>query len=160
MSSMLQNLIGGERRAEHEDFVNRYEQGAPWEGISDDEARSRHDEIAGQLDDDEYELSAQEAYARLEPDQRRELARMLRQQGSRQNVDWGEHDADDDERDADPRELARMTRKARKQKPDMMSQLLGGGGGGGGLGGLMGGGAAKGALAGIAATAAKRFLSR
>ena len=151
MSNMLQNLIGGERRTEYEDFVNRYDEGEPWEGISDDEARNRHDEIAGQLDDDEYELSAQEAYSRLGPDQRRELARMLRQQGRRQNVDWGEHDADDDERDADPRQLARMTRKARKQKPDMMSQLLGG---------AMGGGAGKGALAGIAATAAKRFLGR
>ena len=151
MSNMLQNLIGGERRTEYEDFVNRYDEGEPWEGISDDEARNRHDEIAGQLDDDEYELSAQEAYSRLAPDQRRELARMLRQQGRRQNVDWGEHDADDDERDADPRQLARMTRKARKQKPDMMSQLLGG---------AMGGGAGKGALAGIAATAAKRFLAR
>ena len=151
MSNMLQNLIGGERRTEYEDFVNRYDEGEPWEGISDDEARNRHDEIAGQLDDDEYELSAQEAYSRLAPDQRRELARMLRQQGRRQNVDWGEHDADDDERDADPRQLARMTRKARKQKPDMMSQLLGG---------AMGRGAGKGALAGIAATAAKRFLAR
>ena len=158
MSSMLDSLMGGGRRPEYEDFVNRYEQGAPWEGISDDEARSRYDEVSSQLDDDEYELSAREAYQRLSPDERRELARMLRREGRRQNVDMGEYDSDDDERDTDARQLARMTRHTRKQKPDLMSQLLGGGGGA--LGGLMGGGAAKGALAGIAATAAKRMFSR
>ena len=158
MGNMLNQLIGGERRGEYEDFVNRYDQGAPWEGISDEEAQRRYDEVSSQLDDDEYELTAEAAYERLSPQERREMARMLRQEGRRQNLDMGEYDADDDDRDGDARQLAKMSRNVRKQKPDLMSQLLSGGGGG--LGGLLGSGAAKGALAGIAATAAKRMFSR
>lgn len=39
--------LKGERRQEFEDFASRYDQGEPWEGISDDEAVSRrHDELA------------------------------------------------------------------------------------------------------------------
>ena len=152
---------GGERRQEYEDFVIRYDQGEPWEGISDDEAASRYDEVSSQLDDDEYELSAQEAFERLRPDQRKELAQMLRQQGRQRNVDLGEFDSDDDERDSDPRHLARMTRKVRKQQPGGLAGLLGGGGGGGGgLGGMLSNPAAKAALAGVAATAAKRMFKR
>ena len=154
---------GGERREEYEDFVNRYDQGEPWEGISDDEAASRYDEVSSQLDDDEYELSAQEAFERLRPDQRKELARMVRQQGRQRNVDLGEFDSDDDERDSDPRHLARMTRNVRKQQPGGLGALLGGGGGGGGgggIGGLLSNPAAKAALAGVAATAAKRMFKR
>ena len=156
---MLQGLLGagGQKRQEYEDFVGRYDQGAPWDGISDDEAVSRHDEIASGLSDDDYELSAQEAFQRLDPQQRKELGRMLRQQGRQRNVNLGEFDGDDDERYSDPRQLARMTRHVRKQQPDMMSQLLGGGGGGG-AGGMLGNPVAKAALAGVAAMAAKRMF--
>jgi hypothetical protein len=118
------------RRGQIEDFVSRYDKGKPWEGISDDEARERHDEVASQLDDDEYESSAREAFNRLEPQERREVARSLQQ---------GDTD--------DPAELARATQKARKEKPEL-------------LGDLMSNPALKGAVAGIAATAAKRVLKR
>ncbi len=158
---MLQNLLGGgQKRQEYEDFVGRYDQGAPYEGISDDEAISRHDEIASHVSDDDYELSAQEAFERLSPQERKELAGMLRQHGRQRQVDLGEFDDDDDERDADPRQLARMTRHVRKQQPNMMSQLLGaaGGGGGGGMGGMLGNPVAKAALAGVAAMAAKKMF--
>ena len=111
-----------------QDFAKRYDQGAPWEGISEDEAREHHDQIASQLDDDEYESSARESFQRLDPDQRREVARSLQ---------VGETD--------DPHELARATAKARKEKPDMLGQL-------------MSNPALKGAVAGIAANAAKKFF--
>ena len=153
----ISDLLGGEKRQDYDDFVERYDQGEPWEGIDEDEARTRYDEVSSNLSDDDYELSAREAYERLGPDQRRELARMLRQQGRQQNVDLGEFDADDDDRLADPQQLARMSRHVRKQKPGGLGALLGGGGGGGGIGGLLGNPAAKAALAGVAAMAAKRF---
>ena len=36
MNNILQNILGGGRqRNDYEDFVNRYDQGAPWDGISD-----------------------------------------------------------------------------------------------------------------------------
>jgi hypothetical protein len=118
------------RREQMEDFVSRYDQGKPWEGITDDEARQRHDEVASQLDDNEYEASAREAFERLEPQERREVSRSLQQ---------GETE--------DPAELARTTRKVRKEQPDLLRDL-------------MANPALKGAVAGIAATAAKRVLKR
>ena len=118
------------RRQQFEDFVQRYDQGQPWEGISDDEAKQRHSEVASQLDDKEYEQSAQEAFQKLQPEQRREVSRSLQQ---------GETD--------DPAELARATTKTRKEQPDLLNDL-------------MGNPALKGAVAGIAAPAAKRVLKR
>jgi hypothetical protein len=118
------------KRGQLEDFAKRYDQGAPWEGISEDEARQRHDEVAAELDDGEYEESARESFQNLEPDQRREVARSL---------ELGETE--------DPQELARETVRVRKEKPDMLGQL-------------MSNPALKGAVAGIAAQAAKRFLKR
>jgi hypothetical protein len=114
-------------REKLQDFAKRYDQGQPWEGISDDEAREQHDRVASQLDDSEYEASARESFQRLDPDQRREAGRSL---------GVGETD--------DPNELARATNRARKEQPDM-------------LGELMSNPALKGAVAGIAANAVKRF---
>ena len=113
-------------REKMEDFAQRYDQGAPWEGISDDEAREQHDRVASQLDDKVYVVSAGESFQRLDPDQRWEAGRP--------------RGADTD----DPDELAKATNRARKEKPDMLQQL-------------MGNPAVKGAVAGIAASAVKKF---
>jgi hypothetical protein len=156
MSNLMDMLGGGGgRRQEYEEFVQRFDRGAPWEGIDDDEARSRYDEVSSQLSDDDYELSAREAFERLDPQQRKEMARMLRQQGRQRQVDLGEFDHDDDDRLSDPQELARMSRHVRKQQPGGLGALLGGGGGGGGM---LGNPLAKAALAGVAAMAAKRMM--
>jgi hypothetical protein len=125
LTDMLQDPA---TRNKLQDFTQRYDQGAPWEGISADEAREQHDRVAAQLDDREYEESARESFQRLDPGQRKEAARSLQ---------VGDTD--------DPQELARATARVRKEKPDM-------------LGELMGNPALKGAVAGIAANAAKRFL--
>ena len=111
-----------------QDFAKRYDQGAPWEGISDEEAKQNHDQVASQLDDFQYEESARESFDKLEPEQRREVARKL-----------------EVEETDDSAELARATNRVRKEKPDLLGQL-------------MSNPALKGAVAGIAATAAKKFL--
>lgn len=58
----------------------------------------------------------------------------------------------DEERAASPRELGRMTRHASQQDPDLLSSLLGGNS-------LLASRGGKMAMAGLAAFAAKRFLS-
>jgi hypothetical protein len=123
-------LQDSSRRGQIEDFVKRYDQGQPWEGISDAEAVQRHDEVAAQLDDNEYEESARQTFQQFQPEQRKEVARSLQQ---------GETD--------DPGELARATRQARREQPELLKDL-------------MGNPALKGAVAGIAANAAKRVLGR
>lgn len=125
LADMLQDTGTREKL---QDFAQRYEKGAPWEGISGDEAKEHHDQVAAQIDDFEYEESARESFDKLEPDQRREVARSL-------EVDETE----------DSTELARATNRVRKEKPDLLGQL-------------MSNPALKGAVAGIAATAAKKFL--
>lgn len=154
MSNLMEMLkSGGGRRPEYEDFVQRFDRGAPWEGIGDDEARRRYDEVSSEVSDDEYELSAREAFERLDPQQRKEMAQLLRQQSRQRQVDLGEFDGDDDDRLSDPKRLARMTRHVSKQQPGGLGALLGGGGGG-----ILGNPLAKAALSGIAAMAAKKMM--
>ena len=144
---------GGGRRDEVEDFVSRYDQGEPWEGISDDEAVSRHDELASELSEDEYEEVARESFERLSPQQRKQLGRELRQQARQRRVRAPEVDDDDDEKLADAGMLAKLTSRVHGQAPGLVGQLLGGGG-------MKGNPLVKGALGGIAATAAKRFMGK
>ena len=94
------------------------------------------------LNDDDYELSAEEAFARLSPDERKRFGRMMKQEGRRRNVDFADADDDDDDDDAkydNPKKLAKMARRSKKQDPGMLGNLLesfGGGAGGGGGGGI------------------------
>jgi hypothetical protein len=124
LTDMLQDAATKEKL---QDFAERYDQGKPWEGISDDEAREQYDQVAPQLDDREYEESARESFERLDPEQRKEAAREL-----------GVEETDD------PDQLARETSRVRKEKPDMLKEL-------------MSNPAVKGAVAGIAAAAVKKF---
>ena len=160
--NMLEQLMGGgKRRSDWDDFVGRYDQGAPYEGISDQEAVSRYDQVARQLPPDMYEESAQEAFARMSPQERVEFTRYLRQRAQQQNFDFPDLNQDgiDDRVQQDPRELARMTTRMRQQQPGGLGALLGGGGGGG-MGDMLGNPLAKAAMAGIAAIAVKKMISR
>ena len=175
---ILQNILGGgQERQQYQDFVNRYDQGAPYDGISDEEALSRYQQVAPHLPPQMYQESAREAFARMSPQERLQLGQYLQQQTRQQGMNIPDLNRDGiDDRLQDPDFLAQVTGQMRQQQPGIMSQLLGGalGGGGGGMGGggQMGGGnpmagvgqllnnpIAKAALAGIAATAAKRMLS-
>jgi hypothetical protein len=124
LTDMLQDAATKEKL---QDFTQRYDEGKPREGISDDEAREQYDQVAPQLDDREYEESARESFERLDPEQRKEAAREL---------GVGETD--------DPDQLARETARVRKEKPDLLKDL-------------MSNPAVKGAVAGIAAAAVKKF---
>jgi hypothetical protein len=78
---LLQMLMGaGNKRHEYEDFITRYDQGSPWEGYSDQEVLDRYGSIAHNVPQTDYEDAAREAFERLSPEQRAELARGLQQQ--------------------------------------------------------------------------------
>ncbi len=177
----LGNLLGREdRRQEYRDFTDRYDEGAPYDRISEEEAANRYREVAPNLSEDDYRLSAREAFERMSPEERLEFGRMLseeaQQRGHGEFVDR-DHDGQDD-RFQDPDYLAGLTSSMHRREPDLMSSLLSsamGSGGGGLMGGMMGSGmtgghgasgsggmlgnpVAKAALAGIAATAAKKMM--
>lgn len=177
---LLEQLLGNNPRdrEDYDDFVRRYDQGSPWDGIRDDEVVERYQRVGRQLPPDVYEESARDAFSQLTPQQRRELGEYLQRQSRQQNLDIFDQDGDGrDDRLEDPEYLARATGRMHQKQPDLLGGMLGGmlgGGGGGGTGrrssggGGGGGGAdmqdmlsspiAKAALAGIAAMAAQRFL--
>ena len=159
MDMLGQLLGGGQRREEYQDFVNRYDTGAPWDGISDQEAYSRYQQVAPQLPPQMYQESAQEAFSRLTPQQRLQLGQHLQQQTRQQGYNVPDLNRDGiDDRLQDPAYLARATGQLHQQQPGILGDLLGGGGGGGGQG-MLQSPVAKAALAGIAAVAVKKMMS-
>lgn len=165
MDSLLKGFFGDQddddsQRNKAQDFISRYEQGAPYDNIADDEVVNNYQSVAGRLSPLEFEDSAAEAYERLSPEERRQFAQYLQEQG-------GQDVAHTD----DPRQLARYTSQMQAQQPDGLAGLLGGGGLGGMLGGALGGQSqgrgqgdmlrnpmAKAVMGGIAAMAMKRMM--
>lgn len=142
---LLEELTGGgAQQSGFQDFVNRYQQGAPHEGIDDEETVQRYGQVAAEVDPTTYQQSAQESLANMSPDQRAEYGQQLSSAAAEQGVDHGWDGS------PDPQSLAQMTTNVHQQAPGLLGSLLGGGGGGGGgLGGLLGGGGGGGGLGGL-----------
>src|SRR4051794_36651026 len=134
---LLDELMGGgEQQQSFHEFADRYSQGAPYDGISDDEAVSRYGQVAGEVDPATYRDSARDALANMAPDEREQYAQQLGAAADQQGIGHGW-----DGRSTDPDSLAAMTSTVHQQNPDLLAGLLRGGTGrGGGLGSLLGGG--------------------
>jgi hypothetical protein len=165
---LLQNLLGGgQQQQQFQDFVNRYDQGSPYDGISGDEAYQRYQQVAPQLPPQMYEESARDAFSRMSPQDRVQFGQHLRQQSRQQNYNFPDLDGDGvDDRFQDPNYLAQVTGRMHQQQPGLLGQLLGGGQQqqmGGmqqqGVGSMLNNPLAKAALGGIAAMAVKRMMS-
>ncbi len=161
--NMLEQLLGGgQQQQQFQDFSQRYEQGAPWQGISDQEAYNHYQQVAPRVPPDVYQQSAQQAFERLDPQQRSQLGQYLQQQAQQQNVPFPQPTNAAGYQDAGY--LAQATTQLHQQQPGLLGQLLGGA--------LEGGGAsapqaaqsplaspiAKAALGGIAALAVKQMM--
>ena len=151
---LLDTLLGGGSQRQHyQDFVQRYEQGRPWEGVSDEEATQHYSSVAQHLAPQDYRVAAEEAIARLSPGERAELAEHLRQQARQQDVNFpGLHETPNLEQ---PGVLASLMSSMHGQQPGILRQLLGGSSGGGSG---MQSNVAKAALAGIAAIGLKKVM--
>ncbi|MBA2248184.1 MAG: hypothetical protein H0W23_08650 [Chloroflexia bacterium] len=169
MDSLIGGLFGGnddddDRKSKAQDFISRYDQGPVDEGYDDDEAFQHFQQVSQHADPDTMNRAAEQAFSRMDPDQRTQFAQYLQQQGGGQLQG---------RMSSDPREMAGMVSQMQRQNPGGLGALFGGGnsGGGGGignaLGGLLGGGGGGGfpggsmgkvALGGIAAFAMKEML--
>ena len=152
------------RRQRATDFIERYERGKPYDGISDDEVMQNYRATAGRLSPQEYEEAMADSLGHLSREERRELRRQMRQQRGAQMRD------DDDD---DPRVMAREVSQYRQQGgDDPLGGLLGGlGGMFGGSGGspqasgsqsqgdLFGGVLGRAVLGGVAAFAMKKMMN-
>ena len=154
MNDILGQLMGGGQKQDFEDFSRRYDEGSPWEGFDEEEARDKYGRVAPNLSPDLYRESAEETFSRMTPEQRFELGRRLQQSARQEGLRF---DADDDGL-RDPRRLASATSQVHQERPGFLEQALGGGSAGG-MGGMLGGGLGKAALGGIAAIAVKKMMS-
>lgn len=144
------------REQDYNDFERRFRENP--DSISDEEAARRYREMAQHHDDDdmndpETEAEYERAFSRMSADERRDLAGRY-QEASRDSSRsfQGYRDDYDLDRASSPRELGRMTRQASQQDPNLLEGLLGGNSPLASTGGKM-------AMAGLAAFAAKKFLS-
>jgi hypothetical protein len=151
-------LGGGQRQQQYKDFSDRYQRGAPYDSIGDDEAYERYAELSPNLSRDDYRQSAEQAFSQLSPQERAEFSRWLRTKSQQQGVTVPDYDLNDDGIDdrmqQDPGQLAEMTTRVRDQDPNILEQLLGKGGSGGRFDNPV----AKIALAGITAFAAQKLM--
>jgi hypothetical protein len=84
---MLDELLsGGQRQKEYGNFVNRYEQGAPSEGYSDQEVLKRYGEVSHAVSPDQYAQAAQEALSKLSPEERAAFVKMLQERAAARGV--------------------------------------------------------------------------
>lgn len=136
---------GGQSQQDYQDFVNRYDQGAPYDGISEDEAQQRHAEMAQQLSSDDYQQAAEGAFGNLSAEDRSQLGQQLADHAQNLGVDSSQIEG---VTQGDPTSMGQLAGMLHGQSPGLLGEVLGGGGGQAG----------KGALAGIVANAARSFL--
>ena len=167
------NPLDDDRREELRDFADRYKRGGPYDGVFEEEAVSRYREVVPELSGEDYRQSAREAFSRMQPEERTELGKQLRDQAQQQGYDLFPDADGGEERFRDPDYLTRLAARMRREHPDLLEGLIGDGGAGlvGGMmgegitggegaagdGGMLGNSVAKAALAGIAAIGIKRM---
>jgi hypothetical protein len=148
----LDAIMSGAQGGQMQDFLQRYDQGPPWHGISDDEARGHYERVATAMSPDQYRDAAQAALAKLSPQERQALTQYMQQQARQQDVNFpGLHEQ---QAPHDAGALAGLFSSMHQQEPGLLQQLLGGGGGG-----ALSNPIAKAALAGIAAMGIKKMMS-
>lgn len=146
MDNMLKGLFGGgqdENQSQGQsqgggtvnaqsahDFINRYMQGDPSQGYSNEEAMNHLQQAASQATPEQMQRAAQQAVQNMPANQRAELEQMLQQRQAGQGMVQIEQSGN-----------AGAASMGNDPLGGLLGGLLGGGGsgGGGGLGGLLGG---------------------
>ena len=78
---LLEMLLGGgQSKGGFEDFLNRFEQGNPWEGYDDQEVFDRYGQVSHRVSSSDYEQAARDAFGRLSQADREEFGQMLASQ--------------------------------------------------------------------------------
>jgi hypothetical protein len=107
---------------EYKDFVNRYEQGDPSEGYSDQEVLKRYGEVSHAVPPDQYAQAAQDALSKLSPEERAEFLRMLQERAAARGVKLPGKVA------SDPKDLGQVLTDLH-DKPGQLRDILGDGSG-------------------------------
>jgi hypothetical protein len=117
---MLDELLaGGQRQKEYVDFVDRYEQGSPSQGYSDQEVLKRYGEVSHAVSPDQYAQAAQEALSKLSPEERAGFVKMLQDRAAARGVTLPQNVA------PEPKELGQVLTDLHT-KPGQLRDMLGG----------------------------------
>ena len=151
-------LGGGQRQKEYRDFVDRYQQGDPSEGYSDQEVLKRYGDMSHAVPSNQYAQAAQEALGKLSPEERAAFVKMLQERAAASGVALPGQVA------PEPKELGQVL-TGLHEKRGQLRDLLGGGAqpqkqaqGSNPIKDMLASPQAKAVLAGIAATLAKRVM--
>ena len=154
-------LAGGQRQQEYSNFVDRYEQGHPSEGYSDQEVLNRYGEVSHAVSPDQYAQAAQEAVSKLSPEERAALVKMLQARAAASGVTLP------DEVAPEPKDLGQVLTDLH-EKPGQLRDMLGGDAvqpqaqavGSSPITDILSSPIAKAVLAGIAAMVVKRVMGQ
>jgi hypothetical protein len=149
-------LAGGQRQKEYRDFVDRYEQGHPSQGYSDQEVLKRYGEVSHAVPPDQYAQAAQEALSKLSPEERAVFVKMLQDRATARGVTLPRQVA------PEPAELGQVLTDLHR-KPGQLRDMLGGdaaqqAAGSSPITDILKSPMAKAVLAGIAAMVVKRVM--
>ena len=156
MGKLEELLAGGQRQKEYSDFVDRYEQGRPSEGYSDQEVLQRCGEVSHAVPSDQYAQAAQEALSKLSPEDRAIFVKMLQDRAAARGVTLPVNVT------PEPKELGDVLTDLHK-KPGQLRDMLGGDGaeqasGSNPIADILSSPMAKAVLAGIAAMVVKNVM--
>ena len=158
---LLEVLMGSKQTREgFQDFLNRFEDGPPWEGYGDREVMDRYGDVAHKASSSDYQQAARDAFARLSQDDREELGKMLAGQAQNKRLDLPGLAPEQGQGFGDLDWLSNITSQIHQQ-PGLLRDLLGGLTGNSeasSSGGIFSSPLAKAALAGIAAMLVKKAL--
>src|SRR4051794_28360869 len=118
MGILDEMLGGGPLQDMYRDFVKRYENGHPAEGYSDQEVVDRYREVAHVLPQDQYAQAAQEALARLSPEERAEFVKMLQERAKTRGIALPQHVG------TEPSDLGQVVADLH-EKPGQLRDILG-----------------------------------
>lgn len=156
---ILHDLFGGGQQQSYQDFIQKYHQGPPSEGYSGQEVMNRYDQVAPNLSSQDYMQAAQQAFARMSPQEREQFAEYINQQAQQHNVNLPQFSGQQGySQYQNPEALARATAELHQNNPGLLGQLFGGGNQN--TSNVLSNPIAKAALAGITAFAAQQIMKR
>jgi hypothetical protein len=150
-------LAGGLRQKEYKDFVDRYEEGDPSQGYTDQEVLKRYGEVSHAVQPDQYARAAQEALSKLSPEDRAAFVKMLQERAAARGLTLPGPVK------PEPKELGQVLTDLHK-KPGQLRDMLGapaqpqGQAGSNPIGDILSSPMAKAVLAGIAAMVVKNVM--
>jgi hypothetical protein len=159
--NLLEMLMGSSQTQEgFKDFLNRFEDGPPWEGYGDQEVLERYGEVAHKVSPSDYQQAARDAYGHLSQEEREEFGQLLAGQARNRRLDLSGLAPAQGKGFGDVDWLSNITSQIHQQ-PGLLRDLLGGLTGNRettSSGGIFSSPLAKAALAGIAAMLVKKVL--